>query len=646
VKPNSFLHTTRNIVYRIPPGLPAAAICLALYLRTLAPDVLGGDAGEMQFVPAILSLAHPTGYPLQTLLGRLWAHLLPVGTVAYRASLLSAVAAAGAVFFLSESARLLTGSRLAASASGLLPGVSAIFWEQATLADKYALNALLLTLVIYTLLRWEKSPTPQRLSICTLCLGLSLTHHRSMILFLPLLAGYWLWRSPRALKLGKELAPAVALGLAPLLLYLWLPLGAARGLPPGTWQPGTVGEWLAYLADVGFSSAVRPHINLADKLADYAVTLVTQFTPPGVVLGLAGIVRQITSRRRVVTFLAPAFALQAVMAAAYEVPRYWVFFIPSFVLFGLWIGEGIAWIEQATKDWVTRSTRLSAAAGGLPALAPTALLAALVVAILLARNYAPLREAHLDGGPLDIWRQDLKKGYTARRFVENSLPQVDEGATIVADWEQATPLWYARQIEGRRRDVRVIYPVERLGEALADGGPVYLARAIDAPPEGYRLTTTGALLALNPEPATEPPADALPVSVAWEEGIELVGYRLHQTGFDTGYVLPLSLYFRAETGLEENYSVSVRLFAPDGHIVWSEDRSGLALGMVPTAAMLPGEVVGDYYEIALPRHLPAGRYRPGILLYTSTDDGWRNLRTIPAGEEIAYLPEVDVSPRR
>ncbi|MGD2040698.1 MAG: DUF2723 domain-containing protein, partial [Anaerolineae bacterium] len=48
---------------------------LAIYVLTLTPGVLGGDVGELQFVPYILSMAHPTGTPLYCLLGWLWTRL-------------------------------------------------------------------------------------------------------------------------------------------------------------------------------------------------------------------------------------------------------------------------------------------------------------------------------------------------------------------------------------------------------------------------------------------------------------------------------------------------------------------------------------------------------------------------------------------
>jgi len=73
---------------------------LALYVKTAAPTVLTADSGEFQFVPYIAGIAHPTGYPLYTMLGWLWAHVLPLGDVAYRMNLFSALWAALAVVLL------------------------------------------------------------------------------------------------------------------------------------------------------------------------------------------------------------------------------------------------------------------------------------------------------------------------------------------------------------------------------------------------------------------------------------------------------------------------------------------------------------------------------------------------------------------
>src|SRR4051812_13303542 len=65
-------------------------VAFAVYLVTLSHGVLGGDAGELQFVPPILGLTHPTGYPLQVLVHFAWSHL-PIGSVADRLNLLDAI---------------------------------------------------------------------------------------------------------------------------------------------------------------------------------------------------------------------------------------------------------------------------------------------------------------------------------------------------------------------------------------------------------------------------------------------------------------------------------------------------------------------------------------------------------------------------
>ena len=50
-------------------------ISFIVYLQTMAPSVPNIDGGELATVCATLGIAHPTGYPLFTLIGYLFAHL-------------------------------------------------------------------------------------------------------------------------------------------------------------------------------------------------------------------------------------------------------------------------------------------------------------------------------------------------------------------------------------------------------------------------------------------------------------------------------------------------------------------------------------------------------------------------------------------
>ena len=76
-------------------------------LAARLPGVSFGDWAEAEMIPARLGILHPTGYPLYLFVNKAFT-LLPIGSVAYRANLLSAVAAAGEVKS-AKTTRLLSG---------------------------------------------------------------------------------------------------------------------------------------------------------------------------------------------------------------------------------------------------------------------------------------------------------------------------------------------------------------------------------------------------------------------------------------------------------------------------------------------------------------------------------------------------------
>src|SRR6266536_584811 len=205
----------------------ATLLAYAAYLLTLSRGVLGGDAGELQFVPPILSLTHPTGYPFQVLLHFIWS-FVPIGSVAYRLNLLDAAIAAAAVGVVTLLTRIIGAARPGALFAGLSLAFGELWWSQAVRGDKYTLNGLFLALVLLLFFRWRQQPSQSRLNLLALVYGLSLTHHRGMLLVAPALAvGLILagWR-PSA---SRALLAPIVLVLAPLLLYAYVPWAGARG---------------------------------------------------------------------------------------------------------------------------------------------------------------------------------------------------------------------------------------------------------------------------------------------------------------------------------------------------------------------------------------------------------------------------------
>ena len=125
------------------------ATSLCVYLLTLAPTVALGDSPELAVAAHRLGIAHPTGYPLYTLLGHLWLNLLPVGDVAWGMNLFSALAgAAGMAVFASFLLRF-TQSALGAWAGAISFAFTPLFWAQCTLTEVYSLHVFLLAVVVY-----------------------------------------------------------------------------------------------------------------------------------------------------------------------------------------------------------------------------------------------------------------------------------------------------------------------------------------------------------------------------------------------------------------------------------------------------------------------------------------------------------------
>ncbi len=171
------------------------ASCFFLYLNTLAPSVatLFDDSLEFPLVVHRLAIAHPTGYPLYTLLGRLFS-LGPWYNVAWSVNLLSAVAGALTVALTCLVARQLTRRWWAALPGAVALAVSPVFWSQSVIAEVYTLNAALVAGVLGLALRWAQQPL---LAVVPFSLLLVMPRNRGP-LFLPGEGG-WL-RLPPAVR--------------------------------------------------------------------------------------------------------------------------------------------------------------------------------------------------------------------------------------------------------------------------------------------------------------------------------------------------------------------------------------------------------------------------------------------------------------
>ncbi len=217
-------------------GVAAFTVAFAFYVATLLPGVAFWDTGEMQTVPYLLGIAHPTGFPLFVLGGWAFSHALWAGSPAWRLSLFSALASAGAAGACAALVVELGAGAWAGFCAAFVFALGEVVWTRAVRAEVHDFALLFTAIAFLGAVRARRLRSPRALAATGLACGLGLATHPIIALALPgiLLAA---WPAVGALGRRAFLASA-ALGCAPLVLYAYVPLRSAyvesHGLDPVT----------------------------------------------------------------------------------------------------------------------------------------------------------------------------------------------------------------------------------------------------------------------------------------------------------------------------------------------------------------------------------------------------------------------------
>ena len=145
-------------------------------------------------------------------------------------------------------------------------------------------------------------------------------------------------------------------------------------------------------------------------------------------------------------------------------------------------------------------------------------------------------------------------------------------------------------------------------------------------------------------PLPEEPTVAL--DVHFGESIHLRGYTLAGAAFVPDDVLPVTLFWEAQTHVTERYKVTVQLLDGAGQLVAQHDTEP-GDGLVPTNTWQPGQALTDRYGILLPADLPPGHYTLAVALYHIVSG--ERLAVLCDGESVGdhlLLGEVEIAAER
>ena len=197
----------------------------------------------MATVPYLFGIAHPTGFPAFVFIGYLFTHLIPIGSIAWRATLVACAGGAAASFAVWLTLSALEAPPCIAMLSAWIFAFGDIVWSRSTRTDVHALELGFEALALACAVVYVRNKSKRYLFLATTFFGFALATHPNALWVGPGLLVMVLWGARRID--ARSIAIAIATCAAPLLLYLymlprslWLSRNAvdptlAIGVPPG-----------------------------------------------------------------------------------------------------------------------------------------------------------------------------------------------------------------------------------------------------------------------------------------------------------------------------------------------------------------------------------------------------------------------------
>jgi hypothetical protein len=366
----------------------AALLAFGVYVRTLAPGLVGVlDTPMFQFIGRVLGVAHNPGYPLYVFLTFPFSYL-PVGSLAYRINLFSALLGAIAVALTFLLARRLECRRLVALSAALGLAFGQVFWSQAVIAEVYTLHAAIVAGVLLALIAWAETGRAAYYYVAIALFAAGLGNHTTLIGFAPGIAVFMLLTHPAFALRWRTLAATVTILGVGLLQYGFVLI---RSLDPDAYVESRA-TTVADLLDVMMAGQFRDRLFafswravVFDRLPFLVErVIVPEMTLPALGLAVFGALWLLWRKPPAALLLLLGMAAILVFALNYSVVDTPVFVVPAILV--LWVASAIG-VERAAR-WAERVSRRASVPPRRWLSSGVAAVALVVPVWLLAHNFA------------------------------------------------------------------------------------------------------------------------------------------------------------------------------------------------------------------------------------------------------------------
>jgi hypothetical protein len=386
----------------ITAALLIAVAAFVMYRLTLCPTLDFIDSGELATVACTLGIAHPTGYPLFSIIGWLFVHIplgmRPITQLNLMAAVLCSV---GLFIFFRFCVRLLNdyfpaekstaGNTaittkyfqlvlLPAAAGTLILAFSETYWSQALSIEVYSLHCIFLSLLLLTFIRAISAEDTGGNSggghgrpggkwiLFAFVLGLAFTNHMTTILLAPAFItwyfGVYGFGKDSFRRIGMMILPFVA-GFA---IQFYLPIRASMH-PVVNWgNPVDFDRWLTHFSGKVYRVWIFSSTESASKQFRYfCSTIGGEFGWIPLLAAVAGIFHLMRTRRRLMLVTALLFFGCLLYSINYDIHDIDSYFLLIYYTVAVWIVVGVRWILSSFRKkealWIAAAAVLVAAAG-------------------------------------------------------------------------------------------------------------------------------------------------------------------------------------------------------------------------------------------------------------------------------------------
>lgn len=354
-------------------------VVFIIYLFTLAPSVQQIDSGELATVQASLGIAHPTGYPLFTILGYAFSLIpLPFSKI-FQLNILAALFCSAGISVFVYTAKLVLDNLeifsalkvksekqkrdkkkskkveaknekqetalpeltkyIAAIIGGLILAFSETYWMQSTSVEVYSLHILLINIIILFLVKSflfsEQDNKKNDLKLWlffSVFLALGFTNHMTTLLIIPGVA-YLFFLKYKLSKTGFRNILLMLAVFVPvlILLYAYLPLRASQN-PLLNWgNPTDFETLLRHITGKQYQVWLFASTAAAKRqLVNFIETLPGQFSI-SLILSFIGLFASYFYARKFFIFLIITFLFTAFYSSNYEINDIDPYFLLAYV---------------------------------------------------------------------------------------------------------------------------------------------------------------------------------------------------------------------------------------------------------------------------------------------------------------------------